>query len=127
MSFDNHFGLGAIVEILVLLLGLAGGWATLKVTQKVTLEQLKTLGDGIKDDRERNDRQHEDNLRRFQDIDRQIARDCVKMDDFRRLDDRFTTKMEKLEHVIRNVGMNTAGAVKDALREVLNQRGGRAE
>ena len=123
MNFDNHFGLGAIVEIVLLICGLAGGWATLKVTQKVTLEQIKTLGDGIKDDRERNDRQHEENLRRFQALDSQIARECVKIDDFRRLDDRFTTKMEKLEHVIRNVGMTTAGAIKDAMREVLGQRG----
>ncbi len=35
-------------------------------------------------------------------IELQIAKECVKVDDFRRLEDRMTNRFEKVEHTINN-------------------------
>lgn len=127
LNFDNHFGLGAVIEIILLGCGLVGGWVTMKVMQKVILEQLAKLQIDVVADRKTNADKHEENQKHLTAIDLQIARECVKIDDFRRLEERFATKFEKMEHVVRNAGMSTAGAIKDALRDVLRQREGRPE
>ena len=54
-----------------------------------------------------------------------IAKDCVKVDDFRRLEDRMTNRFEKVEHTINNSALKTVQAVKEAVRDMLPSRGAR--
>ena len=125
MSFDEHVGLGAIIEIILIVAGLIGGWWTMKLSLKATIEKLAELRKRFDDDSSKNALQHEENQKRMASMDLQIARDCVKIDDFRRLEDRFSTRFDKIEHAVNNAGMKTAGIVEDALRKVLGSRGAR--
>ncbi|WP_158810257.1 hypothetical protein [Beijerinckia sp. L45] len=122
MAFDSNFGVQAIIEIAIPLVGVVGTYFTFR-------ERLSSLIKRYEDQEKRDDvqnkaqkDQHDDNLKRFASIELQIARDCVKIDDFRRLEDRISEKFEKVEHTVNNAGVRTVGMVRDMLRDVLPPR-----
>ena len=114
MTFDYTIGVGTIIEIATSGAGIAGMWFTMR-------ERVAQL---TKRD-EAQEKQHEENQRRLSSLELQIARDCVKTDDFRRLEDRILAKFEKVEHTVNNASLRMVGTVKDMLRDILPPRGTR--
>lgn len=114
MTMDSAIDVKTIVEIAVPIIGFIGVW----FTSRERLNQLWKKSEG-------QEKQHDENQKRLSAIELQIARDCVKTDDFRRLEDRFVSKFEKLEHSVNNNAFKVAGMVKDMLRDVLPARTGR--
>ena len=125
MTFDEHVGLGAVIEIIMLGIGIVGGWFTLKAVVKATIKELDALQRRFDSDAEKNAKQHDDNQRDIAEIKLQIARDTVKIEDFRRLEDRISTKFEKVEHTVNNASLKTVALVKDLFRDVLPPMRGR--
>ena len=114
MSFDPTIGLGSIITVIVLGAGMIGTWATFSVKMNELWERMK-----------KGDTQHEQNQTRMGAIELQIAKDCVKVEDFRRLEDRMTAKFEKVEHTVNNSAAKTVQAVREVVRDMLPPRGGR--
>ncbi len=108
MTFDPTIGLGSIITLVVLGAGIIGTWATFK-------SKLDDLWARM----QKGDVQHEQNQARMGAIELQIAKECVKVDDFRRLEDRMTNRFEKVEHTINNSALKTVQAVKEAVRDML--------
>ena len=122
MTFDPTIGLGSVITIVLFGVGGVGGYYTLKALVNATVDSVSKLQARIESDGEKNSKQHEGNLARMSAIELQIARDCVKQDDFRRLDERMTARFEKVEHTINNSASKTVQAVKDAVRDMLPPR-----
>ncbi len=116
MTFDSHFGLGAVVEIAILLCTLAGGWATLKAMQKFALEKLKEQKEAADADRKKNEGQHEQNTERFRRLELKIADECLKKDDFKDFEKRFDAKISGIEHTVANAAAKAAGLIIDTMR-----------
>ena len=125
MNFDPTIGLGSIITIVLGSIGGVGGFFTLKALVNATVDGLAKLQTRFEAESARNGTQHESNVGRMAAIELQIARECVKQDDFRRLDERMTSRFEKVEHTINNSASKTTQAVKDAIREMLPPRGAR--
>ena len=123
MNFDPTIGLGSIITIVLGSIGGVGGYFTLKGLVNATVEGLAKLQARFEAESAKNSNQHEGNLTRMSAIELQIARECVKQDDFRRLDERMTARFEKVEHTINNSATKTVQAVKDAVRDMLPPRG----
>ncbi len=114
MNFDPTIGLGSIITVVVLGAGLIGTWATFKSRLDDLWERMK-----------KGDVQHEQNQARMGAIELSIAKECVKVDDFRRLEDRMTTRFEKVEHTVNTSATKTVAAVREALRDMMPSKGGR--
>ena len=122
MNFDPTIGLGSIITIVLGTIGGVGGYFTLKALVNATVEGLAKLQARFETESARNASQHDSNVSRMGAIELQIARDCVKQDDFRRLDERMNTRFEKVEHTINNSATKTVAAVKEAVRDMLPPR-----
>ncbi len=113
MNFDPTIGLGSIITIVVLGAGIVGTWATFKSKLDDLWERMK-----------KGDAQHDQNQTRMGAIELQIAKECVKVEDFRRLEDRMNTRFDKVEHTVNNSASKTTQAVKEAFRDMLPVKGG---
>ena len=107
MTFDPTVGLGSAILLVVTLFGGTGVWWTLKNRMDELWERSKSGA-----------QQHEENQKRMAAIEMQIVRDCVKVEDFRRLEDRMTARFEKVEHAVNNSATKTVQAVREAIRDM---------
>ena len=108
MNFDEHVGLGAVIDIVVLVAGLIGGWVTMKFSLKATIEKLTDLKMGVDEDRKRGGQQHEQNVSEISSIKLQIEKECLKKDDFREFEGRFNQKVKDIEHAANGAAMKAA-------------------
>ena len=125
MNFDNHFGVGAVIEIVTLLVGLIGGWFTMRSNLKTTTDSLKELKADVDEDRRNGKAQHEQNVTEITAIKVQIANECLKKTDFQSFELRFDQKIKDIEHAANGAAMKAAGLMGDMLRTAGLLRGGR--
>lgn len=112
MTFEPTIGLGAVLEIVLTLLGVAGIW----FTSKERLSQLWSRA-------QEQEKQHDENQKRMAGIELQIARECVQVGDFRRFEDKLELRFKSVEHAVNNSALKTVAAVKEAVRDVVSPRG----
>ena len=119
MNFDPTIGLGSIITIALGAVGGIGGYFTLRALVAATVDGLAKLQAKFEAESAKNASQHDANVSRMTGIELQIAKECVKVDDFRRLEDRMTTRFEKVEHTVNTSATKTVAAVREALRDML--------
>jgi hypothetical protein len=113
MTFDPTIGLGSAILLIVTLFGGTGVWWT-----------MRNRMDQLWDRSSSGAQQHEENQKRMTAIEMQIVRDCVKVEDFRRLEDRMNGRFEKVEHAVNNSATKTVQGFREAIRDLVpNARG----
>ena len=123
MSFDPTIGLGSIITIVLGLVGGVGTFFTLKALVNATIDGLAKLQMRFETESAKNAGQHDTNVARMTSIELQIAKECVRQDDFRRLEERMNGRFEKVEHTVNTSATKTVQAVKEAVRDMLPVRG----
>lgn len=122
MNFEPTIGIGAIVEIIISIGGLIGGWFTLRNVVKTTVEKLKELQVKFDDEVDRNTRQHEENRERSSKLEIYVAKEYLSKDDFRDYDQENRRRFERLEHAVNNSATKTVQMLREAIRETFSRK-----
>ncbi|UYW28241.1 hypothetical protein OKC48_06895 [Methylorubrum extorquens] len=100
MNFSWDINLGHLLTLLLAMIGLIGGYVTIRIKTADNEEKTKALGTRV-----------EAYGIALADLRLHVSEHCVKKDDLEKVEDRIGRRLDTVEHTIRNMTTTILGAI----------------